>query len=128
VVARLRQDRAELDDLAPDYDDRHAELTERIRELARQDAENPNPDRVEMVDTGKSYGEVWRELSTAERRDLLLARNVRVTWYGNRWEVEWPEEAAAEPHFAGVVHEALTDTLDQLDPDLVKDIMHKIDA
>ena len=129
-IARLRQDRAELDDLAPDYDERHAELTERIRELAREDAENPSPDRVELVDSGKTYGEVWRELSTAERRDMLLARNVRVTCYGGDegWGMEFPEEAAAEEHFAGVIADVLTDIVDQIDPDLLKDIIDEIDA
>lgn len=86
-IERLRQDRSELDDLAADYEQRHAELTAQIRELARQDAEDPNPDRVELVDSGKSYGDVWREMTTAERRDMLLDAGVRVTWHGDgRWE------------------------------------------
>jgi DNA invertase Pin-like site-specific DNA recombinase len=87
-IARLRRDRAELDDLAPDYDERHAGLTERIRELAREDAENPRPDRVELVDSGKTVGQVWREMTTAQRHDLLRDRNARVTWRGDGWSFE----------------------------------------
>jgi hypothetical protein len=87
-IARLRQDRTELDDMAADYDERHAELTAKIRELVRQDAENPNPDRIEMVDSGKTLGEVWQGMSTAERRDLLLEHDTRVTWRGDGWSFD----------------------------------------
>jgi hypothetical protein len=42
--------------------------------------------------------------------------------------LEFPEEAAAEEHFAGVIADALTDIIDQLDPDLRKDIVDALDA
>jgi DNA invertase Pin-like site-specific DNA recombinase len=87
-IARLRQDRSELDDMAEDYDERHAKLTKRIRELVTEDEENPNPDRIEMTPDGRTLGEVWREMNTADRRDLLLAHDVRVTWRGDGWSFE----------------------------------------
>ena len=86
-IERLKQDHSELDFLAPDYDQRHAELIARIRELAHEDAEHPNPDRVELVDSWKTLGEVWRELSTAEKRDLLLDRSARITWRENGYPI-----------------------------------------
>jgi DNA invertase Pin-like site-specific DNA recombinase len=82
-IARLRQDRSELDDLSDDYDARHAELTRQIRELAREDAEHPNPDRIEWVDSHKTYGQVWQAMTTAERRDMMLAAGFRVIWLGD---------------------------------------------
>jgi len=89
-IARLRHYRAELDDLAPDYDERHAELTARIRELVRQDEENPSPDRIELVPTGRTLGEVWCEKTTAERHDLLRDRGVRVVWQGGgKFEIDF---------------------------------------
>ena len=90
AIERLRQDRAELDDLSPDYDARHAELTVQIRELARQDAENPNPDRGELIDSGKTYADVWREMTTADRRDLLLSIGTRIEWRGDSYSVKMP--------------------------------------
>ena len=93
AIARLRQDRAELDDLAPDYDERHAELTARIRELVREDEENPNPDRWEMQPVGESYAETWQRLSDNERREMLKESGVRVIYRGEAdFTVELPEE------------------------------------
>jgi len=88
-IARLRQDRSELDDLADDYDERHASITAEIRRLDRLDREHPNPDHTEWVESGKTYGEVWQESSTAERRDDMLAAGFRVIWHGDgKWSIQ----------------------------------------
>ena len=84
-IARLRKDRSELDDLADTYDDDHARLTGEIRRLASLPAE---PDRIEWVPTGQTYGQVWDGMTTAERRDMILDAEFRVIWHGNgRYEI-----------------------------------------
>ena len=89
VIAKLRQDRNELDDMADEYDDRQAELTARIRELVTLDREHPSPDRVEPVESGKTYGEVWQAMTVAERRDMMLEAGFQVMWKGDgRWEID----------------------------------------
>ena len=88
-IARLRLDRAELDDLADDYDQEHARLTAQIRRLAKEDQDNPQPETIKWVDTGKTYGDVWAEMTTAQRRDMMLDAGVTVTWFGeDRWEFD----------------------------------------
>ena len=89
LISRLRVDRSELDDLSSDYDQRHAELTAEIRRLAALPAE---PDRIEWVPTGQTYGEVWEGMTTAERRDMMLEAGFRFIWHGEgRWEAVVPE-------------------------------------
>jgi hypothetical protein len=70
-IARLRQDRAELDDLADDYDERHAALTADIRRLTKLDKDDPQPNEVKPVRSGRTIGQVWESLDTAGRRDWL---------------------------------------------------------
>jgi hypothetical protein len=77
-IARLRQDRAELDDMADDYDERHAELTAKIRQLAKDDKESPQPDEVKWVPSELTIEEYWQALSTAARRDWLLENSWKV--------------------------------------------------
>jgi DNA invertase Pin-like site-specific DNA recombinase len=76
-IARLRQDRSELDDLEADYDDRHAALTAEIRRLASLPAE---PDHQEWIDTPWTEGELWGQMNDAQRRDWLMAHSVRWTY------------------------------------------------
>ena len=45
-MEQLRRDRAELDDLAPDYDERHAEITAEIRRLSKL---QPEPNAVARI-------------------------------------------------------------------------------
>jgi DNA invertase Pin-like site-specific DNA recombinase len=100
-IARLKQDLSELDVMADDYMERVAALRSQITELVREDEENPNPDRVELVDSGQTVGEVWRGMTTAQRRDMLKSRNIRVIW-GSKdntdegWHLEW-EMVPGEP-------------------------------
>jgi hypothetical protein len=70
-IARLRQDRAELDDLADDYSERHSVITVEIRRLAREDKENPLPNEIKWVESGQTIEQYWQSLSTAGRRDWL---------------------------------------------------------
>jgi hypothetical protein len=78
-IARLRQDRSELDDMANDYDERHAAITAEIRRLTRLDAEHPEPDRVGWVNTDKTIAQHWESLGTAGRRDWLRESGWKVT-------------------------------------------------
>lgn len=55
-IARLRQDRNELDDLADDYTECHAAITAEIRRLIKEDKENPNPEQVTWVESGQKIG------------------------------------------------------------------------
>ena len=88
-IARKRQDRSELDDTQDDYDKRHADLTREIRRLVKEDQENPNPDHYEPVDSGKTYGQMWRESTTAERRDDMLVAGCRLIWRGDgKWSFQ----------------------------------------
>ena len=88
-IDRLRQDRAELDDLSDDYDRNHAEITAEIRRLAALPAK---PDHLDWVITDKTLGDVWAEWTTAERRDYLLTNGFRFHYRGG------PENAVA-PEF-----------------------------
>jgi len=88
-IARLRLDRSELDDLADDYDERHAELTAEIRRLASLPAE---PDRFEWVDTDETEGQVWARMTDAERRDMLIGAGFKFTVTDEtHWTVTVPE-------------------------------------
>lgn len=78
-IARLRLDRNELDDMAADYETRHAEITAEIRRLAQLDKEHPEPDRIEWVFTGKSLGDHWASLSRAAKRDWLRDNQWTIT-------------------------------------------------
>jgi DNA invertase Pin-like site-specific DNA recombinase len=87
-IDQLRITRSELDDLADDYDDRHAELTAKIRELVTLDREHPSEDKLVQVDSGKTMGEVWQAMTIAERRDLMLENGFTVTYLGEgRYQV-----------------------------------------
>jgi DNA invertase Pin-like site-specific DNA recombinase len=85
-IARLRQDRAELDDLSPEYEDRHAALTAEIRRLAVLPAE---PDSVEWVPSDVTVAEHWRTLDTGGRRDWLKERHYIFIAYkaGSLWNL-----------------------------------------
>lgn len=89
-IARLRQDRAELDDLADDYDERHAELTAEIRRLVADDRDNPKQPGIEWVDSGLTTAQHWRTLDTAARRDWLKERGWVFVAYKRigRWLVD----------------------------------------
>lgn len=78
-IARLRQDRTELDDLADDYAERHAVLTAEIRRLAKEDKENPQPDGIKWVPSGQTIGQIWQSLTTAGRHDWLKESGWKVT-------------------------------------------------
>ena len=78
-IARLRQDRNELDDLADDYDQRHAELTAEIRRLTKLDQEHPQPNTVGWDENGKTIAQLWESLDTAARRDWLKENGWKVT-------------------------------------------------
>ena len=81
-IARLRQERSELDDLAEGYVERHAAYTAEIRRLDKEDKTTPQADTLEWVDAGKTTAEAWRALETdGKRRDWLRQRNYRVVAY-----------------------------------------------
>jgi DNA invertase Pin-like site-specific DNA recombinase len=89
AIDQLRLDRAELDDLDPDYEAQSAALTAEIRRLASLPKE---PSKVVSVDSGKTYGDVWQDASTAERRDMLLDAGIKVTALGDgRYIMAWPD-------------------------------------
>ncbi len=75
-MARLRQDRAELDDLSDDYERRHAEITAEIRSLSKLPAE---PDQVKWVPSGKSVAAHWQTLDAPGRRDWLRENGWKIT-------------------------------------------------
>ena len=78
-IHQLRQDRNELDDLADDYDARHAEITAEIRRLTLEDKEHPQQDTSRWEFSGKSIGQHWDGLSIGQRRDWLKENNWKVT-------------------------------------------------
>jgi len=78
-IAWLRQERSELDDMADDYDEKHAAITAEIRRLGRLDAEHPEPNSVKWVRTGKTVSQHWESLDTAGRRDWLRQNGWKVT-------------------------------------------------
>jgi hypothetical protein len=77
-IARLRQDRNELDDLADDYDQRHAELTAEIRRLTKLDQEHPQPNTVGWDENGRTIAQLWESLDTAGRHDWLKENGWKV--------------------------------------------------
>jgi hypothetical protein len=89
-IATLRRDRAELDDLADDYDQRHAALTGEIRRLVADDRDNPNQPTVEWVQSGVTIAQHWRTLGTAGRRDWLKEHGWLFIAYKRmgRWFIE----------------------------------------
>jgi hypothetical protein len=78
-IAKLRQGRNELNDMADDYDERHAALTAEIRRLTRLDQEHPEPDTIGWVKNGITIAEHWESLDTAGRRDWLRDNGWTVT-------------------------------------------------
>jgi Resolvase, N terminal domain len=86
-IARLRRDRSKLDDLADDYAERMTAITAEIRRLAKEDKENPQPDAIKWVPSGKTVREYWESLTTAARRDWLVENKwkVTVTKYEDKW-------------------------------------------
>lgn len=81
-IDQLRQDRADLDDIADDYDQRHADLTAKIRELVKTDTDNPAPDTVKRIPSGKTVGQVWQAMDTASKRDWLMGQGWRFNYGG----------------------------------------------
>lgn len=88
-IARLRQGRAELDDLADDYPERHAALTAEIRRMAKEDKENPQPDEIRWVPSGQTIAEYWQSLTVPGRHDWLVENGwkVRVAKDDGEWVV-----------------------------------------
>ena len=78
-IDRLRRDRNELDDLAEGYDEKVAAINAQIRELDRQDRDEPKPDIPKWMDTGKTIEQHWKSLTPAQRRDWLKANGWKVT-------------------------------------------------
>ena len=78
-IARLRQDRSELDDIAEDYEERHAEMTAEIRRLTKLDKEHPEPNRTGWVKNGITISQHWDSLGTAGRRDWLKENGWSIT-------------------------------------------------
>jgi DNA invertase Pin-like site-specific DNA recombinase len=95
-MARLRQDRSELDDLADDYTERHAELTAEIRRLAQEDKENPQPNEIKWVESGQTIAEYWKSLSVAGRRDWLIEHGWKV--YPYKTDDQWSITVHIAPH------------------------------
>jgi hypothetical protein len=75
-IARLRQDKAELDDLADDYLEKLTAITAEIRRLASLPKE---PDEVKRVLSDRTITEEWADLDTAGRRDWLKAHGWKAT-------------------------------------------------
>jgi hypothetical protein len=71
-IARLRQDRKELDDLADDYMERNAAITAEIRQLAKEDQENPQPGETKWIPSDQTIAEHWLSLDTPKRHDWLV--------------------------------------------------------
>lgn len=88
-IARLRQDRNELDDLADDYAERHAAITAEIRRLAKEGKENPQPDEIKWVPSGQTVAQYWESLDTAGKRDWLLENGWKAYAFKNdgRWSI-----------------------------------------
>jgi hypothetical protein len=80
-IARLRQDRNELNDMADDYDEKHAAITAEIRRLTKIDLEHPEPDDVAWTLTGNTIAQEWQALDPAGRRDWLKTNGWKVTAY-----------------------------------------------
>lgn len=78
-IAKLRRDRAELDDLADSYPEQHAALTAEIRRLAKEDRDNPQPDQVKWVKSGRTVAQHWESLDIPGRRDWLKERGFKFT-------------------------------------------------
>lgn len=78
-IARLRQDRSELDDLVDDYAEHHAAITAEIRRLAKLDKEQPQPDEIKWVESGQTIGDLWRSLDTPKRHDWLVEGGWKIT-------------------------------------------------
>jgi site-specific DNA recombinase len=95
-IARLRQDRSELDDLADDYSERHAAITAEIRRLATLDKEHPQPDEVMWVSSGQTIAEYWESLSIPGRRDWLLEHGWKV--YPHKTDDKWSITVHIAPH------------------------------
>jgi hypothetical protein len=98
TIARLRQDRAELDDLADNYETRHAELTAEIRRLVADDRDNPKQPGIEWVDSGETTAQHWRTIGTAARRDWLREHGWLFVTYkrDSRWWVDPLKSGRAE--------------------------------
>ena len=78
-IEQLRQDRNGLDDLADDYDDRHAALTAQIRDLADEDRKaKVNGPSIEMVsmETEETIAEHLRSLDTAGIRQAIVGYDI----------------------------------------------------
>jgi hypothetical protein len=95
-IAKLRQDRNELDDTQDDYEERVAEITAEIRRLRKLDEEQPASDDVKWVGKDVVTGDFipleeianrnvikikdhWKLLSIPGRRDWLKENSWKVT-------------------------------------------------
>ena len=81
-IARLQQDRSELDDITDPagYDQRHAELTAEIRRLAALPAE---PDRMVPVETGRTMGQAWEGMTDAAKRDYVKSLGLKFIYHAD---------------------------------------------
>jgi site-specific DNA recombinase len=82
ALSDLEKDRYERglfkgDDGAQRYATQYARLEDRVAEL-KERQRHAKPAGVEMVPTGKSHEEVWREADVAGKRDLLLGAGAYV--------------------------------------------------
>lgn len=79
AIAKLRQERTELDDTQDDYMDRMGAITAEINRLRLEDQNNPRPDEVQWVDSGILIRDYWEGLTVPERRDWLKMYGWKVT-------------------------------------------------
>jgi DNA invertase Pin-like site-specific DNA recombinase len=79
AIAKLRQDRNELDDTKDDYLDRMSAITAEIKRLILEDQESPRPETVRWVDSGIKIRDYWKGLTIPQRRDWLKVNGWKVT-------------------------------------------------
>jgi len=85
--------RKDLDDFAADYDERYAEITAEIRRLRALPVE---PERRDVIETGRTEGDAFAKLSPEGRQAFLARYSVKVSksetlWQGRatRWVAEY---------------------------------------
>jgi len=68
-IDQIRADIAELNPSAEDY---LTQVTAKHAELKRLESLPAEPDRIKRVETGETYGDLWRTGSKSERHQLLI--------------------------------------------------------
>lgn len=74
-IADVERDLRELDFDAPDYASRHASLMARRAELKSLPS---RPARVEIRDTGRTWGSDWSRLAEQDKRAWLMERGITI--------------------------------------------------